>query len=49
MEWLGDWFLIHRDEADMRELARQAGIAPELVRYETEPLGVCGFLQASKP
>lgn len=48
MEWLGDWFLVHRDEAGMRRLAREAGIPEGLVRYEEEPLGVCGFLRAGK-
>jgi extracellular factor (EF) 3-hydroxypalmitic acid methyl ester biosynthesis protein len=40
MEWLGNWYLVYRDEAAMRGLAASAGIKPEHYRLTSEPLGI---------
>ena len=48
MEWLLDWKLIHRTEADMGRLLGAAGVAAAGVRFEAEPLGVFFFALATK-
>ena len=40
MEWIGNWYLIHRTEAEMLDLARQADVPRDCVRTAAEPTGV---------
>lgn len=49
MEVLGDWFLYHRSEEELRQFAVRAGIEPDLVEVISEPLGINLFLQVHKP
>ena len=44
MELFGDWFLHHRSEDKLNELALQAGADADEIFIETEPLGVNLFL-----
>jgi extracellular factor (EF) 3-hydroxypalmitic acid methyl ester biosynthesis protein len=48
MEVLSDWFLNHRNKADLIDIARRACIDEKLVQIDTEPLGVNLFLRISK-
>ncbi len=49
MEVLGDWFLYHRSEEELRQFASRAGIDPDLVDVISEPLGINLFLKVKKP
>lgn len=49
MEWIGNWYLLYRDEADMQRMADLAGLAPEMVEHGAEPYGVDLYLRARKP
>jgi SAM-dependent methyltransferase len=44
MELLGKWYLEHRSEAALRQLAREAGVHDSDMRIEREPEGVNLFL-----
>ncbi len=44
MELMGDWYLEHRSEQKLRELAEKAGAAPEKVKVRWEPEGVNLFV-----
>ena len=44
MELLGDWTLIHRNEKQLIELAREAGAPPSAITVDWEPEGVNLFL-----
>jgi extracellular factor (EF) 3-hydroxypalmitic acid methyl ester biosynthesis protein len=46
MELIGDWFLIHRSEADLIRLALAAGFEPEQISVTADPTGVNLFLVA---
>jgi extracellular factor (EF) 3-hydroxypalmitic acid methyl ester biosynthesis protein len=48
MEWCGEWFLIHRTEADLLRLSEQAGIPGDNVTFVQEPLGAVVFLVAAR-
>jgi hypothetical protein len=48
MEVIGDWFLIHRDQAGMCNLAKQAGISADEVSIVADPTGVNLFMICSK-
>ncbi len=48
MEVLGDWFLYHRSEEELRQFALQAGIPPEYTDVICEPLGINLFLTLGK-
>ena len=48
VEWTLEWFLIHRDEADMRKLCIMAGIPADTGSIEAEPIGVKLFCVARK-
>lgn len=48
MEWCLAWFLIHRSQSEMINLCMEAGISPECVDIEYEPLGINLFLIISK-
>ncbi len=49
MEWIGNWYLLYRDEAEMQQMATDAGLPEELVVHGSEPSGVDLFLRARKP
>lgn len=48
MEWIGNWYLIYRDESAMRRMAADAGISPESYELGSEELGVDLFLRCRK-
>lgn len=48
MEVLGDWFLYHRSEQELKKFATQAGIPAKKVEVIKEPLGINLFLRARK-
>ena len=48
MEILGDWFLYHRSEDELRQFARQAGIEDKKIEVFKEPLGINLFLKIKK-
>jgi SAM-dependent methyltransferase len=45
MEVMGEWFLNHRSSEHLKQLAREAGIADELISVDKEPLGINLFLK----
>lgn len=45
MEIIGDWYLHHRTNAELEDLAQQAGVAKNAICIEAEPEGVNLFLQ----
>ena len=49
MEWMGDWYLIHRSEQELEQLALAAGIPEEAIAHGSEPQGVNLFISATKP
>jgi SAM-dependent methyltransferase len=48
MEILGDWFLYHRSEDELRSYALQAGIEAHKIEVFKEPLGINLFLRVKK-
>ncbi len=48
MEILGDWFLYHRSEEELKQFARQAGIPDDKIEVFKEPLGINLFLRVRK-
>jgi hypothetical protein len=40
MEWIGNWYLIYRDEGQLRAVTAAAGIPPEATAFGSEPQGV---------
>lgn len=49
MELFGEWFLIHRSPEQLISLSLQAGVQPELITVEQEPLGINLFLKIKSP
>jgi SAM-dependent methyltransferase len=49
MELFGDWYLHHRSEEHLMQLALQAGIAKENIKVEREPEGINLFLRILVP
>jgi extracellular factor (EF) 3-hydroxypalmitic acid methyl ester biosynthesis protein len=49
MEWIGNWYLTYRDEADLASLAAAAQIPRDCVTLGSEPLGIDRYLLARKP
>jgi extracellular factor (EF) 3-hydroxypalmitic acid methyl ester biosynthesis protein len=47
MEIVGEWFLIHRDEQDLRQMANAAGFDAEKISVTSDVTGVNLFLIAS--
>jgi extracellular factor (EF) 3-hydroxypalmitic acid methyl ester biosynthesis protein len=45
MEVLSEWYLNYRSKADLLHIASEAEIDPEIVRIDTEPLGINLFLK----
>jgi hypothetical protein len=48
MEWIGNWYLIYRTAAQMRQLATRAGIADQNARIAAEPTGVNLYWQIAR-
>jgi len=48
MEWVGNWYLLHRTAEDLRRLAAQGGIPSEHFHIGAERLGIDLFLQAGR-
>lgn len=48
MEWVGEWFLVHRTEDDMTELSHLAGIPREALSFDRDATGVQLFMTALK-
>jgi hypothetical protein len=48
MEWFGNWYLIYRDPAAMRQLALRSGFPPDATRLGAERMGVDLFLYVEK-
>lgn len=48
MEILGDWFLYHRSEDELKDFAIQAGIDKDKIEVFKEPLGINLFLRIRK-
>jgi hypothetical protein len=46
MEWIGNWYLIYRDEGQLRAVAAAAGIPAEATAFGVEPQGVDLFVTA---
>jgi len=49
MEWLGNWYLIYRTQADLAALAAAAGISSDCSSLGAEPLGIDLYLALRKP
>lgn len=49
MEWMGLWYLVYRDEQDMRDLSAVAGIPAECCEIRAEGEGVDLYINATKP
>jgi SAM-dependent methyltransferase len=49
MELFGEWFLIHRSPETLIDLTLQAGVQPEHISVEQEPLGINLFLKIQSP
>jgi SAM-dependent methyltransferase len=48
MEWVGEWFLIHRTEDDMAEMSRVAGIPCKALSFDRDATGVQLFMTVLK-
>jgi hypothetical protein len=49
MEWLGNWYLIYRTQAELAALAAAAGISSDCSSLGSEPLGIDLYLALHKP
>jgi extracellular factor (EF) 3-hydroxypalmitic acid methyl ester biosynthesis protein len=49
MEWLGNWYLLYRSEAELAALATAAGIPADLWKISAEPLGIDLYIKLNKP
>lgn len=49
MEWLGNWYLLYRSEAELKEIAHAAGIPGDNRTFGAEPLGIDLYLALNKP
>lgn len=49
MEWIGNWYLVYRDETAMETLARSAGITPDEYKIKAEAEGVDLYIDARRP
>lgn len=45
MEVLGDWYLYHRSQENLKSFAMEAGIHPENIEIFSEPLGINLFMK----
>ncbi len=48
MEWIGNWYLIYREEAELRDVVEQAAIPSSAATFGAEPLGVDLYVTARK-
>jgi SAM-dependent methyltransferase len=48
MEWIGNWYLIYRDQSQLQLLAAAAGLAADCVTLGAEPQGVDLYLRAAR-
>jgi extracellular factor (EF) 3-hydroxypalmitic acid methyl ester biosynthesis protein len=48
MEWIANWYLIYRDEAQFRSVVKLADIPSRCASFGAEPLGVDLFVTAIK-
>ena len=48
MEWIGNWYLIYRDEQHFRRVATSAGLPAASTQFGAEPLGVDLLVTACK-
>ncbi len=48
MEWIGNWYLIYRDELQFRSVANRSAIPSSAMEFGAEPLGVDLFVTARK-
>jgi extracellular factor (EF) 3-hydroxypalmitic acid methyl ester biosynthesis protein len=49
MEWIGNWYLVYRDQDAMHSLAKTAGIPPDRYHVNAEAQGIDLFIDARKP
>ena len=49
MEWLGNWYLLYRNEAELTALVAAAGISREYCKLAAEPLGIDLYIALNKP
>jgi len=49
MEWIGNWYLLYRDAAELRNLAAAADIPAACIELGAESLGVDLYLTATRP
>lgn len=49
MEWLGNWYLLYRSEAELKAIAHAAGIPGDRRTSGSEPLGIDLYLALNKP
>ena len=49
MEWLGNWYLIYRNQAELAALAAAVSISSDCCSLGTEPLGIDLYLALHKP
>jgi extracellular factor (EF) 3-hydroxypalmitic acid methyl ester biosynthesis protein len=48
MEWIGNWHLIYREEAELRRVVNEADIPAAASHFGAEPLGVDLYVAATK-
>jgi extracellular factor (EF) 3-hydroxypalmitic acid methyl ester biosynthesis protein len=48
MEWVGNWYLLYRDEGEFRRLVASAGFPAALTNFGAEPLGVDLFVRIDR-
>jgi extracellular factor (EF) 3-hydroxypalmitic acid methyl ester biosynthesis protein len=49
MEWIGNWYLIYRDDSQFRRVAASAGLPAAATAFGAEPFGVDLFVTVDKP
>lgn len=48
MEWIGNWYLVYRDQSELELMTAAAGIPRRAVTFGAEPLGVDLFVSATR-
>ena len=48
MEWIGNWYLVYREQGELELMAAAAGIPREAATFGAEPLGVDLFVTAER-
>jgi extracellular factor (EF) 3-hydroxypalmitic acid methyl ester biosynthesis protein len=49
MEWIGNWYLLYRNETELAALVAAAGISGECCKLAAEPLGIDLYIALHKP